>query len=253
MSLDYFGALLRSAGHAMTATPAVMQAAGDDLVEFDVEREAPRPEARREATPAPAPSRTSALPPVVAPVALQRADGELPPLPFRDTQSPATHDVPSSPQTPLVDASPPLHAVVHAALTWVAADPRMRAMPGTSAQEDPPPPAAFEPSTPAQPAEDASEEIEHLAPAHADAPDTLPAQRPRNATRATSERRARSSTPAAPPREEVIEISIGAIHLRVDAPAPQTIVAAPAPAPAAAPVRAPTPRSPLSRRALYRL
>jgi hypothetical protein len=249
VSLDYFGALLRSAGHAMTATPAETQAAGDDLVEFDVEREAPRPEARREATPAP--SRASAVPPVVAPLALRRAGGELPPLPFRDTQSPATHDVPASPQTPLVDASPPLHPVVHAALTWVAADPRMRAMAGPSPQDNPPPPAAFEPSTPAQPAEDASEEIEHLAPPHADAPDALPAQRPRNATRATSEHRAGSSTPATLPREEVIEISIGAIHLRVDAPAPRTTVAAPAPA--AAPVRAPTPRSPLSRRALYRL
>ena len=57
--------------------------------------------------------------------------------------------------------------------------------------------------------------------------------------------------PVAPlARDEVVEFSIGAIHVRVDAPAAQT-VARPATTPRAVP--APPPRSALSRRALRRI
>jgi hypothetical protein len=56
---------------------------------------------------------------------------------------------------------------------------------------------------------------------------------------------------AAPqPREEVVEVSIGAIHLRVDAPAAPVLKTAPAPVPSTPVAK---PRSSLSRRALPRI
>lgn len=52
--------------------------------------------------------------------------------------------------------------------------------------------------------------------------------------------------------DERVEITIGAIHLRVDSPPPQTVVQAPAPTPRP-PVARPPPRSALTRRVLRRL
>jgi hypothetical protein len=49
--------------------------------------------------------------------------------------------------------------------------------------------------------------------------------------------------------DEIVEISIGAIHLRVDAPSPGSV----AQPPASAAARITSSRSPLSRRALYRI
>jgi hypothetical protein len=67
----------------------------------------------------------------------------------------------------------------------------------------------------------------------------------------------RSAAHSAPLADEIVEISIGSIHVRVDAPAPQTIARA---APAAVPA-SPAPslseraagRSALARRALRRI
>lgn len=66
-----------------------------------------------------------------------------------------------------------------------------------------------------------------------------------------------AATPAPeviPVRDDRLEISIGAIHLRVEAPAPALSAQATPPAPA--PARATTPRMPrsgLARRLLHRL
>ena len=62
-------------------------------------------------------------------------------------------------------------------------------------------------------------------------------------------------TPAPVPRDETFEISIGAIHLRVEAPTAQTVARSPAPPVTAprAPALPPSPRSALARRALRRI
>lgn len=53
-------------------------------------------------------------------------------------------------------------------------------------------------------------------------------------------------------RDEVIEVSIGSIHVRVDAPSPPAL-AQTAPTPASRPTAEPPPRSGLSRRVLWRI
>ena len=62
-----------------------------------------------------------------------------------------------------------------------------------------------------------------------------------------------SITTAPAPREDVVEVSIGAIHVRVDAPAAQTVISPAATPPGPRVAHTPPMRSDLSRRALRRI
>lgn len=278
MSSDYFGALLRSAGLPAAGGATVEapgQAPGADLVEIDVERDAteapvqPRPVPQQPASPArrPAdrtPRAATAAPPPPPPPGLRAA-----------APRPAARDAPAASPDGVAPAPPPLHTAVQAALAWVASDPQGRADAGAGLRE----PGATPPA--ATGIDEVALQADALAPVRHGADDddapgstrhdidgiegiddiddgsppaataAVPAGRP--APRPATQRRAREPAPA--PREERVEITIGAIHLHVDAPAPAAAAVAPAPAPpsAAPSLRTPTPRSALSRRALYRL
>jgi hypothetical protein len=264
---NYFGALLRSAGHpvAGAASVAAVQAparAGADLVEIDVEREAQATDAGTAA---------ARLQPASAPV--RQAEGGAVPSTHAPWQPelrapsplPATRDTAAS--TPdVVDLSPPLlHTAVQAALAWVASDPRAHAEAGTASAVDGEDTVVRLPVL-APGIEEVSQEVEAFASTEgaidgadaddADADDDRgtapqgPSNNRRSAANPSAERRTRAA-PAA--REEPIEVTIGAIHLHVDAPPPAAIAPAPSPPAAAPSLRTPTPRSALSRRALYRL
>jgi hypothetical protein len=70
--------------------------------------------------------------------------------------------------------------------------------------------------------------------------------------RSESRSRVPAAVAAAVDRDPPLDISIGAIHVRVDAPAAQTVTQAPAPRSVVAPSAAPG-RSALSRRAMRRI
>lgn len=270
---DYFGALLRSAG-ALPGTgqpPArvgpTRATAADTAFEQVGEVEAP---------PAPSAGPAAAASSAVEPgrdaapransTATETAAQSLPPPTRPATPSlPTRHREPA----PTADAETTVHPLVHAALRWVRADastgdeaPRARAT-GFPAQ---PGADAFAPpvATPSASPDDAPGPDARLQPAPSVAPasfivatpgPTLDLALPRTAPVPMSQRRvdggARSEPqPPAPPH---IELSIGTIHVSVDAPPPprpaaQTI--APAPRPPAPPRSAP--RSALSRSRLPR-
>lgn len=283
--MDYFGALLRSAGRAgggapvqvhAPALPALPALPGADLVEIDVAHETHRPdEAGTAAARRPQPN---AVPLHMAGAGLPTADGQRPGAP-RPSATPEQHD-PRAAAPEAIDLSPPpVHSAVQAALAWVASDPRGRGdlgavqvarAEGTVARDQ----------GPLNDMEDVAQRAGAVALPQGvevdvdvhddDGDDDLPANaavdRRSTATPAAAlapapavgryERRARAQSAQAQapaPREEVIEITIGAIHLHVDAPPQAGITPASTPPPAAPSLRSPTPRSALSRRALYRL
>jgi hypothetical protein len=254
MSTDYFTALLRSAGRRVGGTaPLRAPAAPDaDLVEIDAERELLTPGLH---SPLAQPQQPF-MPPRKPTARNARQLAETPRPAATAAAAPnAERGVQPAP-TEVTDLfAPPLHAAAQAALAWVASDPQGRI--GTGAAQ-----AAISESTAfAAPAgiEEIEEEtpwIDAAAPMQSDiddgdpAPSRATAHRPAAAPRA--ERRARTA-PAAAQREEVVEITIGAIHLHVEAPAQASIAPASTAPPAAPSLRSPAPRSALSRRALYRL
>lgn len=155
--------------------------------------------------------------------------------------------------------------LVHAALRWVASDPQLteparQAAEPLAAQSRIPDTGSMR-VAPAQPVTRTAANPQHPQ----DAPDGMPAppQVPAPAPVALPPLVVAPATPrteADAPRaatEEPLAISIGAIHLRVDAPAAQTLArpaTPPAPAPAQRPAAPASPsRSGLSRRALRRL
>lgn len=271
MSTDYFGALLRSAGrpvdgaasvHAPVsqATPATPASPGADLVEIDATHEAQRPGPGAPAAQKPQPAAPSrkATASAAAIDERRRPDNAMPEVPA------GQHGArPAAPE--VIDLSaPPLHSAVQAALAWVASDPQGRgnadAMPEVLAES-----TRVRAEAPMDDTEKAAHETDAVTLLQGNADDTAddgegpppgpshsPATGHRPATPPAADRRMRAArAPAPSAREEVIEITIGAIHLHVDAP-PQAGIA-PAPPPAAPSLRSPTPRSALSRRALYRL
>lgn len=260
MTTNYFGALLRSAGHPVAGVAAVQAPAraGADLVEIDVEREAQATDAGTAA---------ARLQPASAPV--RQAEGGAVPSTHAPWQPkvrapsplPATRDA-AAPTPDVVDLSPPyLHTTVQAALAWVASDPQAHAGAGTASAVDGEGTVVRLPVL-APGIEEVSQEVEAFASTEgaiggADDDDddrgTVP-QGPSNHRRSAASPSAERRTRAAPAaREEPIEVTIGAIHLHVDAPPPATIAPAPNPPAAAPSLRTPAPRSALSRRALYRL
>ncbi|WP_166359383.1 hypothetical protein [Pseudomonas akapageensis] len=190
-------------------------------------------------------------------------------------EQPLTDELPPLPTPSSVEASQPLdQTVVLAALHWVATDPpQATPLPHDRTNREPSVlvmDAASEPVTPTLiPAADANANADADADADADAnTEAVFHSQPISMTHTvlTMEAPPRLAsqpaalltapiTPAPVPRDEPIEISIGAIHLRVEAPTAQTQVRSPA-APTTAP-RAPAPttppRSALARRALRRI
>lgn len=275
MTTDYFGALLRSAGHPLARAAAVPSPSpgGADLVEIDAEREMQAPAGAMAAAQPQQPRQRPGAPG-------RRSDpGAMhtpPPTRQQDTRlsspPPAAHDMPTG-APDVVDLSPPpAHTALQAALAWVASDLQGRpeaGLPANGERDD----AVVRLSASATGIEEVTQEIETPAAAYAaidgtdrtDDIDKIDDSSDRDALLApgTAAGRRLAPMPAAPrraraataPREERVDVTIGAIHLHVDAPPPTAIAPAPAPAsPAAAPsLRSPTPRSTLSRRALYRL
>ncbi|MDH4606948.1 hypothetical protein [Pseudomonas sp. BN102] len=276
---DYFAALMRASNlFASSAAPTP-----EAPLEFGVEVPAPP----LSAAPAPHPVRSETRATVaaseqstpVAPVAQpaparQRHDDRHPatsamPAPVAPgpraepaTLSPATSQS-GQPGVEMPDGDPPRRPradeLVQAAMRWVASDPQLVPpgqqvpMHGHAMAHMPDsgltpfaaiPPQVIAPLDPPRPPLGAD-----AASAPLPAPVALPIQATEPARR-HAEPEAQVSE-----AEELLEISIGAIHLRVEAPAPQTLArpatpAAPAQQPAAS--ASPT-RSGLSRRALRRL
>lgn len=283
----YFGALMRSSGLSIGAPAPALGHVEAGGIEVEVERS---PTAMAPAsvpaasTPSPASAPVSVaqpLPALAAPATPvhERAAPELPLVQARLATPPqadpgaaadASVDPSLSPATPLAaePTTPPMtQALVRAAMQWVAADPLQTR---SVAQVEPPPApsvvavtAQARTVTPTrQPLREAALEHDEQEPAAALAHPVTPAETgkrepmpvPSLAIRPTRSVPMTPPEPLTPPaHDEVVEVSIGAIHVRVDAPAAQTI-ARPAPAPPAAPrAAALAPRSTLSRRALRRI
>jgi hypothetical protein len=235
---DYFGALIRASGLAPAQAPLATTLAR--------EGGAPEPGPQEEAAPAGA-----VMPPQseVAPIGHVEAQPPARPVtPVRTgdrvltvkpaagrpsgTQAAAPDPVPAPrPAPPTVPAPQPSRKhgddLLQAALRWVAADPAQvdaaRALPEPLPAA--PPPAAT-------------------------APARIVAAASRTTARLVEAPPPRRTEPTAPAAEAPLEVTIGAIHLRVDPPAPQTVAQA---APSAAPAAPSTPHSALSRRSLRRI
>jgi len=280
---DYFGALLRSIGRApppQAAAPAV--ALGADVVEVDVERVAdpslsgPPAMARQTA------SRSSLMrgetPGEVVPAASDRRD--LPAALARPPVSPTLSRVEvvaepptaSAPPDPAPPASAPDdrgRAVTRAALAWVAAD-----SDSSGPMSDVAPPTTHpaveqvtsnEPAAPLPQLESrrpvvseagprpAVEAPASVAPGMAAAKTIVQSGPIYPRTFVTLDAQAASFAP----RAESVEVTIGEIHVRVDAATPPTMAPAAPSAPPAAPARPLLERTParsgLARRALRRL
>lgn len=292
---DYFGALMRSSGLAVGgAAPAIMAppASAPGPIEIDIEHSVPA----MQPLPAPA-SQHETRPLSVAAASVEPWSGREPATPAMPPAAPSVHaeaavnrphdkaghkeEVPTDAQ-PLVPPSSPSdrstpaaqpqgHALVRAAMQWVAADPQ-QAIPGPQDETRRKPLAALDvaempvvrESTPT-PTPMADAEQQAILPVQTPTP--TPKSSVTRSVEAVEDAPRHPSHPATPmpvpapfaptplPRDELVEISIGAIHLRVDAPATQTLARSLAP-PAAAPhstAPATTPRSALARRALRRI
>jgi hypothetical protein len=276
---DYFAALMRSAGSipvdagARAGTPAP-HAPGDDLREEHVEVVAAAPPgpasvqplAHDEAAIEEMPERSHGGAPAAAGVAPLPSATSSPdvavPESVRASPLPALA-LPSTVPLAPVEQHAAMNPVVRAALRWVAADPGNLAgapAPGVaspSANVDPRQPAqrtetralAVERSGRRSPIDPAVPALHRAGPAPrqvAPQMDLSPAPRsPRMATREEVAREARGDA-------QRVEVSIGTIHVRVDAPEPRVVAqpAAPPPRPAPAP---PAERSGFSRCRLPRL
>jgi hypothetical protein len=286
---DYFGALMRSSGMAIAgrAVPmAVPRADPSTPAEADVIHCAastvattpPAPTAQHPTEPTLEAFETMPLDQFVerSPMPTEAASRDTPPIAPESQVAiqsrPPRASVPISAEAPTQAANvtsarrPPIlgHTVVRAAMEWVAAGPQQ-------VNTKPPvestiaPPSGQAPATAGEPGH-----FNSLPPFHGEPrPDTPPgfAQPmlttiPKSAD--THEPAVRLAYPAAvrtepiaasPHRDETVEVSIGAIHVRVDAPAAQTVARPPAPLAAVishpnGPLRE---RSVLGRRALRRI
>ena len=274
----YFGALMRASGMAIAGRAPAMARVEPSVVEIDIERGPAAMPSRTVQTastpqqavaPIPVANSVEQVPPPVALAADTDAHevqtglaGTEPAHPRAATDAAA--DSPAAPSARAVETSSPAlgQAVVRAAMQWVAADtqqvrsvaqvvpPRTQSLPALGEE------TSVITTTQALRARgvDVQAQPPRAMPAALAAPDL--AARELVTAQARPIRAARP-TPATPPvpvaplaRDKVVEVSIGAIHVRVDAPAAQT-VARPAATPRAA--AATPPRSALSRRALRRI
>ena len=279
----YFGALMRASGLAVAGpVPSIALSAppiagndtgGREHVLSPVHLDAPPRQAPRMGPPRTTEPLATAAIPVQAQPPDDVRDGlagtPAMPVPEPAPASPIALTVPGerreAPPPAPREAPPQLaDAVVRAAMRWVATDPQTR--PQVRAVEQPgpgPTPAASTEGMPPRPAPEAPTREEPPPVADAAAPPALSPRTPGPAPSELTEIAARAIEPvprlpiaprAAERGGEILEVSIGAIHVRVDAPAAQT-VARPAAAPAA-PQRTAvhsSRRGALSRRALRRI
>jgi hypothetical protein len=280
----YFGALMRSTGMAIGDRAPAMTADVPRGLELNVEHV---PAATPAATPAPSP-RIAPAPLPVAPVAsllnppapathptrsMDARVDEVPAVPVAEpSRSRATaerdSDEPRRP-APLVNQPKPDpgQALVKAAMRWVAADAQNVRTPA-HVVTPPDPPLAIGDHVRAEATDRRPQRLELPTIEVAPPPTTTtsgPAPSKAVEVRVPAEvlpvpnRRTPPAPTLAPQpplaRDEVIEVSIGAINVRVDAPAAQTVArpAAPAPAPVTRRATSPIARSALSRRSLRRI
>ncbi len=268
---DYFTALLRSSGiaspHATgAARPVVGPTAPTEVSPIEQPLSLPASDAIGESASQPSVARTplavqpatAQIASVPAPVARQETS---PADPARSASTLAAESTAAPPATisaeDASDAPPPLaHALLDAALRWVAAGEQQdRDRPRTQAHE--PAPSVAEPSghLTSRPSKPAQPPDAPIALAHPVAAATVTHERSA-AMLPPLRSETRSSVPAvvaaAVDRDPPLDISIGAIHVRVDAPAAQTVTQPIAPRPVVAPRAAPG-RSALARRALRRI
>ncbi|MPZ45827.1 MAG: hypothetical protein GEV05_21060 [Betaproteobacteria bacterium] len=272
---DYFGALLRSSGMTLpqdggSARPVAERTAPAEVSPAEQPASLPAPTSHAIGEPVPHP----ALAPTT--LAVQRVTAQIesgPESPLRreaisddaarSAQTLAAETNPAAPRaTPSAGEEshapqPPLaHALVDAALRWVAAgeQPDRRRTPAHG--NEPAPSFAERSGHAAAHAKDPASQFETpMARAHPVAPPTVAHERS-----AVPMSPLRSETPSIAPariaeivdRDPPLDISIGAIHVRVDAPAAQTVTQALAPRQVVAPRAAPG-RSALARRALRRI
>jgi hypothetical protein len=284
---DYFGALLRSSGVVLGLGAREAVATGALAASVGIEAEA-APDARPQAAtpqehPVVATSRETRAPidePTqqrvarthdeqarVSPLHAVRPQARV--APDADTSKSARSGEPvdpvlQAPREPERDApssGPPVReALVRAAMRWVAADPQASLQPVDAAAGLSAPPVIVQESSVVRraprpgPAVEQKTQSSPPAEAHApvrtfDGPRAVPSRSTAEATRVPAI--------AAPTvRDEHVEISIGAIHVRVDAPASQTLARVPVSPPPTtrSPSASPGPvRSGLARRALRRI
>lgn len=225
---NYFDGLIRASGLAAGSYP--LPAAVHGMIEIEAQHDAP--------------------PTAIPAASIGDKDEEL-----VSTDSPL---MPSDLDArPLSDSQDLGQAMVHAALRWVMADgDSPGALTAVALESAPPNPVQASTNNitaPVRPAasQPGAEPMTGVTTRLPEAPIPLrvaPIRHPESTDRLPHRP---SGTRQPPAKEEVVEVSIGAIHLRVDAPPPQTVVQAPAPSPRPPPDR--PPRSTLSRRALRRL
>ena len=222
---DYFASLMRASAPAAPGMPASARGEG-----------APAAQPLAAVDAAPAPRADSMLAAAVPPAPLAESTG-LAAMPERAA-------LPLAP-SPEADATMPTRElVVHAAMRWVAAGeaspPRHVTAPPSERPDESSTPARAN-DVPAPPPAIARASDDRTAPAvdvRIDGPTALSEQA------SLADRAVPARAPLRAPAARDIEVSIGAIHLRVDAP--PTVSAAPAAPSAAA-------RGSLARRALRRL
>ena len=272
---DYFGALMRSSGMAIgggaptVAQPRIIE---PSLSQIDIERESPAMAPRTEQT-ASSPQQQAVAPiPVVGPAGQPTPPGgvtvahDVTAVQTGWAEAPQVHpdatadaaDTEAKAVIPFEKSKPALgQTLVYAAMQWVAADPQS----DRNVAPVVPPSGCSSPAVTESSSEIGTTQTIRVAddglkaqatPARSMTPEPFEAQ--------VLPVRFALATPAVPvtpfARDEVVEISIGAIHVRVDAPATQA-VAWPLTTPDAAATRATStampPRSALSRRALRRI
>ncbi|WP_028628091.1 hypothetical protein [Metapseudomonas resinovorans] len=275
---DYFAALMRASGLFAPAAVPGLEAPPELGVEASAPASQPEPaspqvssvptstEARRTVATI---DRSTADAPTARPLAVDNPSESVRPSPnpLQDRPAPPQQNAPipslPEPSTPPPDSerhegrpvASQADERVRIAMRWVAADPQL-ATPTepvhrhsqTVLESSHSPLQAQQPASPSQPSP------VHVPQAQA----AIPALQPEVLSEPVAV--AQPATPRGEPevfepaREETLEISIGAIHLRVEAPSPQTVAR-----PVAPPARAQQPTTPasstrsgLSRRALRR-
>jgi len=273
---DYFGALMRSSGLAIGGRATATAHVEPSVVEIAVERSPPALQSRNRQTASP--QQQQAVAPI--PVA-RRVESFAPPeplvagtdahevqggfttpaqaLPRAEAQAAADPAVAAASAVEAPNAAPG-QTLVRAAMQWVAADPqqvalvvppRGRSLAAVAEQTGVIATAqALREGNVGSTAQPPIAMAEHPA-APVDPTAREPIRPPELLIRSARPTLATPPTPVAPfARDEVVEISIGAIHVRVDAPAAQTVARPPATTTRAA---AMPPRSALSRRPLRRI
>jgi hypothetical protein len=234
---DYFGALLQSSGITIGAdassrplptAPVPSDYGIEEVDEYKIITQPPAAEHRIITESSASERMTTPLNPKqnLADPAPREGVAHASSLPesMQENQSTANYiliaqDEPSNPESK--NASPGGPALVQAALRWIAAG----ESPEQTAPEEPSSP------TPQFASLDVPEEIR---------------------THAMNEAPAGKPAPFSYIQEDTVEISIGSIHVRVDAPPPPA-AALTTPSPVTKPAAEPPPRSSLSRQALWRI